>query len=241
MSSSNKKQYWFVLDSVTQIQSRALTDEQLQHAVMRMQEKEWDRFFIWTESWEKWQPLKAFLKTNEKNFLSLIQLTKKVDAPEPTITKSVTYVRTDSESTATSFRIPKNMEKPNEALDFKKLNEKVKFKARSTRHDLKIEILLISKSGKSFRSYSRNISLTGSLLEDNIPFDFYAETFDVIVVSRKAKDPAFSRVQVKGQTIGDGVSRRIQFEAISAHAKNRLSILLNEYLDSQKNVVKKSG
>ena len=78
-------------------------------------------------------------------------------------------------------------------------------------------------------------------MEDNIPFDFYTETFDVIVISRKAKDPAYSRVQVKGQTIGDGVSRRIQFEAMSAQVKNRLTILLNEYLDSQKNVVKKSG
>jgi len=78
-------------------------------------------------------------------------------------------------------------------------------------------------------------------LEDNVPFDYYGETFDVIVVNRYAKDPAFSRVQVKAITVGDGVSRRIQFESVTEHAKNRLTVLLNEYLENQKNVSKKAG
>ncbi len=253
MSSNKKKQLWIVLDSVTKIQSQPLTDEQLQSSVMRMQEKDWDRFFIWTESWEKWQPLRAFLKNNDKNFLGLLNITKKPEVKENTITKSVTYVRTDSEATSTSYRpghkdvemdidqIKSGQHKPPEDLNFKKLKDKEDYKTRSTRHDLKIEILLISKMGKTFRSYSRNISLTGSLLEDNAPFDYYGEVFDVIVVNRYAKDPAFSRVQVKGITVGDGVSRRIQFENMTDHVKNRLTILLNEYLENQKNVAKKAG
>jgi hypothetical protein len=254
MTSNKKKQFWIVLDSVTKIQSQPLTDEQLQSSVMRMQEKDWDRFFIWTESWEKWQPLRAFLKTSDKNFLGLLNITKKPEVNEATITKSVTYVRTDSEATSTSYRpargkdiemdidqVKSGQQKPPEDLNFKKIKDKEDFKARSTRHDLKIEILLISKTGKTFRSYSRNISLTGSLLEDNVPFDYYGEVFDVIVVNRYAKDLAYSRVQVKGITVGDGVSRRIQFEPMSDHTKNRLTVLLNEYLENQKNVAKKAG
>lgn len=254
MTSNKKKQYWIVLDSLTKIQSQPLTDEQLQSSVMRMQEKDWDRFFIWTESWEKWQPLRAFLKSSDKNFSGLLSITKKPVVNEATITKSVTYVRTDSESTQTAYRpgygksvemdidqVKSGQHKPPEDLSFKKINDKEDVKTRSTRHELKIEILLISKMGKTFRSYSRNISLTGSLLEDNAPFDYYGEIFDVIVVNRYAKDAAYSRVQVKGKTVGDGVSRRIQFENVSDHAKNRLTILLNEYLTNQKNVAKKAG
>lgn len=254
MTSNKKKQKWIVLDSVTKIQSQLLTDEQLQSSVMRMQEKDWDRFFIWTESWEKWQSLRTFLKTTDKNFSGLLNITKKSQVDEATITKSVTYVRTDSEATSTSYRpghgksvemnidqVKSGQHKPSEDLNFKKLKDKEDFKTRSTRHDLKIEVLLISKMGKTFRSYSRNISLTGSLLEDNAPFDYYGEVFDVIVVNRYAKDPAFSRVQVKGITVGDGVSRRIQFEPMSDHTKNRLTVLLNEYLENQKNVAKKAG
>jgi len=254
MAPNKKKQFWIVLDSVTKIQSQPLTEEQLQVSVMRMHEKDWDRFYIWTESWEKWQPLRAFLKSNEKNFLNIVNITKKrePEVQEDTITKSVTYVRSDNENTSSSNRphhsqdismdqIKVSDNKPPEDLDFKKLNAKDAYKNRSTRHDLKIEVLLISKMGKTFRSHSRNISLTGTLLEDNVPFDYYGEVFDVIVVNRYAKDPAFSRVQVKGITVGDGVSRRIQFEPISEHAKTRLVVLLNEYLENQKNISKKKA
>jgi hypothetical protein len=255
MSLKKKEKYWVVLDSISKIQSQPLTDEQLQSSVMRMHEKDWDRFFIWTESWEKWQPLRAFIKTNDKNFLNILNLTKKNEAKEEiTITKSMTYVRADNEATSTSYRPEKGHgqditmdqikvthDKPPEELSFKKLNDKEAYNNRSTRHDLKIEILLISKLGKTFRSYSRNISLTGSLLEDNAPFDYYGEIFDVVVVNRYAKDATYSRVQVKGITVGDGVSRRIQFESMNEHTKMRLTALLNEYLENQKNVAKKKA
>jgi hypothetical protein len=252
MSSNKKKQQWIVLDSISKIQSQPLSDEQVQNSIMRMHEKDWDRFYIWTESWEKWQPLRQFLKSNDKNFSNIFNITKKPEVNEATITKSVTYVRTDMEAKSESphsgqgkdldmDQITSGQHKPPEDLSFKKLNDKENYKNRSTRHDLKIEILLISKMGKTFRSYSRNISLTGTLLEDNVPFDYYGEVFDVVVVNRYAKDAAYSRVQVKGITVGDGVSRRIQFEAVSDQAKNRLTILLNEYLENQKNVAKKAS
>ena len=50
MSSNKKKQQWIVLDSISKIQSQPLSDEQVQNSIMRMHEKDWDRFYIWTES-----------------------------------------------------------------------------------------------------------------------------------------------------------------------------------------------
>lgn len=255
MAENKKKQFWFVLDSMTKIQSQPLTDEQLQISVMRMKDKDLDRFFIWTESWDKWVPLRSFIHNNEKIFLNVVDIISQVEKQnEETITQSMTSVGTLKEgkdalnNNSQELNKDLNMDEfsvqPIELsndLNFKKLNKKSEYKNRSTRHELKIEILLISKMGKTFRSYSQNISLTGSLLEDNIPFDYYGENFDVVVVNRHARDNTNSRVQVKGITVGDGVSRRIQFQAMSDQTKNKLLLLLNEYLEIQKNITRKSS
>lgn len=245
--SENTTKLWIVLDSITKIQSQPLTDQQLQMSILRMHEKDWDRFFIWTDTWEDWQPLRAFLKSDQKNFLNVLNITK--DSDDITITKSVTSVRAHNEQTNTPYHTKQeplvDMDqidvgvKPPTNVNFKKLSQRDVYKSRATRHDLKIEILLISKTGKTFRSYSKNISLSGTLLEDNIPFDYYGGVFDIVIVNRHSKEPANSRVQVKGFTVGDGVTRRMQFEKISETAKNRLVHLLNEYLDDQKKASKK--
>lgn len=251
MMDSGDKKKWIVLDSISKIQSQPLSDQQLQMSILRMHEKDWDRFFIWTESWQDWQPLRAFLKSDQKKILNVLNITKDTASNDNTITKSVTMVRADSEQSNPAYPrydVPIDMEqidvdeiKPPANLSFKKLSEKEAYKNRATRHDLKIEILLISKTGKTFRSYSKNISLSGTLLEDNIPFDYYGVVFDIVVVNRYAKDATHSRVQLKGSTVGDGVSRRIQFENLSQVTKNRLVFLLNEYLDNQKAAAKKTG
>jgi hypothetical protein len=247
---TNKKNQWFIMDSMTQIKSQALTDDQLQTTIMRIHEKEYDRYFVWTEIWQNWQSVRLFIQNDDKNILK--KDTSYISSQlENTITKSVTYVRTDIDATNASYRnnhkdssmdqINLDQIKSPENIDFKKLNSKDAYKNRSARHDLKIELVLISKMGKSFRSYSKNISMSGSLLEDNVPFDYYGETFDVVVVNRYAKDPLNSRVQVKGITVGDGVSRRIEFQAYSESTKTKLVFLLTEYLENQKNVAKKAG
>lgn len=247
---SNSKKKWFILDCVTQIQSQPLSEDQIRMTLMRITEKEYDRYFVWTNTWENWQSVRLFLKSEDPVVQRIINKDsekKKAATKEDTITKSSTYVKTDDETTAGSSYRYINLQKdtdmnqinmdqvklPNN-IDFKKLVTKEAYKHRMTRHDLKIEVLLISKLGKTFRSYSKNISLSGSLLEDNVPFDYYGEMFDVVVVNRYAKDPANSRVQIKGVTVGDGVSRRIEFEPYTEAAKVKLVFLLNEYLENQK-------
>ncbi len=249
--SENSKRQWIVLDSVTKIQSQPLTDQQLQMSVLRMHEKDWDRFFIWTDTWENWQPLRAFLKSDQQNFLNVLNITNDKNR-ENTITKSRTTVHPNHrEITNTSFQIDDssadmenidvNKIAPPSNISFKKLRGKSDFKSRAVRHDLKIEILLATKTGKTFRSYSKNISLTGTLLEDHIPFDYHGEIFDVIVVNRYAKSTFSTRVQAKGQVVGEGVSRRIQFEKLNDQTQEKLLNLLNEYLENQKNMTKKAS
>jgi hypothetical protein len=125
------------------------------------------------------------------------------------------------------------------AINFKQLNEA--YSNRAERHELKIEILLINQRSQTFKSYSRNISLTGTLLEDNIPFDFYGTPFDVIVVNRNAAQSPHAKVQIKGETVGDGLTQRIRFATLNDQQKQKLMNLLNEYIMQQAKLTKKSG
>lgn len=128
--------------------------------------------------------------------------------------------------------------KPPATLNFKEINEA--FKNRAERHELKIEILLASPKGNTFKSYSKNISLSGSLLEDNIPFAFYGIQFDLVVVNRNPSNIKDSRVQVRAETVGEGLTQRIRFINVTELQKQRLSNLLADYITQQKQIKRSS-
>jgi len=112
----------------------------------------------------------------------------------------------------------------------------------SPRHDFKIEAVLLKKKGTSFRTYSRNISLSGTLLEDEIPKDFLQRQFDVILVNKFEKDSRNSRVHLTGKIIGDiSDPRRLLFLEQDEESAKRLDKLINDYLNQQARVKKNAG
>lgn len=114
-------------------------------------------------------------------------------------------------------------------IDFKSLNAK-NLKDRSDRHELKIEILLITSKGKTFRSRSQNISMSGSLLEDNIPFEYCGKMFDIVVINTQPCDPKLQRVSLKAKTVGEGLTQRIHYINMTPNLKKALHNLLENYL-----------
>lgn len=118
-------------------------------------------------------------------------------------------------------------------LDFSKINKRFR---RRRQKELKIEVLLISTKGKSFRSRSKNISLSGSLLEDTIPFDYYGTKFDVVIVNTQSDDQTKSRIQLSGIIKGNNgtLTHRLHFCDMTAIQKKSLKSLLEEYLEIQK-------
>lgn len=100
----------------------------------------------------------------------------------------------------------------------------------SPRHDFKIESILITKKGNSFRSYSRNISLTGTLLEDEIPKDFFNRPFELILINKFESDPRKNRVHLSGRIIGDlSNPRRLMFVEQSEEVTTRLKKMIDDY------------
>lgn len=112
----------------------------------------------------------------------------------------------------------------------------------SPRHDFKIEAVLLTKKGASFRTYSKNISLTGTLLEDEIPKDFIHRQFEMILVNKFEKDPRKSRVHLTGKIIGDIADpRRLIFLEQDDDTAKKLGKLINDYMNQQARVKKSAG
>ncbi len=272
-----EKKLWVFYDSLSKTQSKPVSPEQAQTVILKMRPPEIGRFFIWSTGWDNWQPLKSYLETDQKNFVSTF-ITTKGNLNEETVKATFREV---TEQTQTSFQMRKEVEKEAEITASKtfadiRLGEetvskvipaeteiikdpvvqfdgdeitwsgiqkpKVDFSAlnksmanRATRHELKIEILLISPKGKTFRSRSKNISLTGSLLQDTIPFDYYDTNFEVVVINNNTKDPLKARVKLIANTVkSEGLTQRIHFTNTTDGQKKSLQALLEDYIATQK-------
>ena len=112
---------------------------------------------------------------------------------------------------------------------------------RDPRHNLKIEVVLVSKV-RSFRTYSKNISLSGTMLEDDLPRDFLNKPFDLIIVNPFEKDPTKSRLLFRAKIIGDMThARRLMFIEQDAQMTERVDSLLRAYLEYQEQQRRSAG
>ncbi|GEM_PF-3360065 len=85
----------------------------------------------------------------------------------------------------------------------------------SPRYDLRIKVILSNKE-KTFLSYTQNISVTGVLLEDVIPVDFFQNEESEIFVSSPKKNEFLA---FRCKPVGDQSSpRRFTFGQISPEA-----------------------
>lgn len=268
------KVYWVFYDSLSKFQSNPVSTEDAQIMIFKMRPPQMARFLIWTTGWQNWQPLRAYLESDQKNFVSTFTVPKTgeetvkatvKDVLENTLTNfkiqrdagqgdkakkedthSFSSIRLDEETISRIVRQDKieqnetfngeeitwsNIKKPD--LDFSKFSGK-NMSRREPRHELKIEVLLISSKGKTFRSRSKNISLSGSLLEDSIPFDYYDTVFDVVIINNHTSDPLKSRVKLSAKTVGDGLTQRIHYNNPTELQKRQLQHLLEDYLESQR-------
>ena len=86
---------------------------------------------------------------------------------------------------------------------------------KNPRFDLRIKVILSNKE-KTFLSYTQNISLTGVLLEDVIPVDFFQNDETEIFISSPKKNEFLA---FRCKPVGDQTSpRRFSFGEISQDA-----------------------
>jgi hypothetical protein len=112
---------------------------------------------------------------------------------------------------------------------------------RDARHNYRIEVVLVSKT-TSFRTYSKNISLSGTLLEDEIPKEFLKKPFDLIILNPFETDPAKSRLLFRAKIVGELTDpRRLMFIEQDVQMTLKLDALLKAYITYQNQVKKSAG
>lgn len=112
---------------------------------------------------------------------------------------------------------------------------------RDARHNFKIEVVLVSKV-RSFRTYSKDISLSGTMLEDEIPKDFLNKPFDLIIVNPFDPDPSKARLLFRAKIVGDLTdARRLMFIEQDVAMTLRLDALLKAYVAYQDQVRRSAG
>lgn len=280
-----QERVWVFYDSIAKLQSNALTQDEAQSAILKIRAHDIARFFIWTQGWQDWQPLKTYLESDQKIFVSTFTISRSNeetikavarDIREHTITQTMTrfpygdneptnagvtsagtFTGTDnaafshivlSEDTMSRYmnkNLPEynslvdfdgeeltfsNIKKPK--MDFSDMLANKKMDNRAVRHELKIETLLISSRGKTFRTTTKNISLSGILAETMIPFEFYNCTFDIVVISSIQKDPRKARVKLQAETVIEGGQRtqRLKYINMTSAQKAQLHSLMEDYL-----------
>jgi hypothetical protein len=109
---------------------------------------------------------------------------------------------------------------------------------KEERHAFKIEVVLVSKV-RSFRTYSRNISISGTMLDKEIPNEFLKKPFDLIIVNPFEPDAAKSRLLFRAKIVGDlSDPRRLMFLEQDPEMTTRLEALLKAYVAYQTQIKK---
>ena len=99
------------------------------------------------------------------------------------------------------------------------------------RYNFAIEIILITKKGKTFRSESENISISGVKLKDAIPKEFLISDFTIIIVNKLEKDPKKARIHFNTKCVGDvSDSKRLVFINPDNKTQRALEEMINSYI-----------
>ncbi len=171
-------------------------------------------FFVWLPGWSKWRNLDSVFKSvQEKVHTASISVQDiQNEVPEGllpnTKSNSVEVVRSpkavqaDAIFDGNNFRWSRETDKGTGIITISN-PIKVAEGRKHPRFQARLEFSLVSDS-KIFRSYSKNVSLSGALLEDEIPSNFFYQPFEVIISVPSTNGPGFSdRIFFKGKVVGD--------------------------------------
>ncbi|MCX7977452.1 MAG: PilZ domain-containing protein [Bdellovibrionaceae bacterium] len=259
-------QIWVIYDRVTEKQSKPLSTLQTQKVLLSLKIKDLSRYLLWTPGWQQWISLEDFLNSDQDIFVvSPAPKPSKHEEQKSNIEETITQIiNTNSEAkdgqgfTEIIEGIPPlksqdygyfhddfraeyiDLDRQNRpTINLPRTSQPPRERRGSERHELKIEIILVTKSGRAFRTFSRNISLSGTLLEDEIPKQFLNQPFELHIINKFEKDPKKGRVKFQGRVVGDFADpRRLMFVDPDKETIQRLDALLQDYLQATKKLAK---
>lgn len=227
--------------------------------ILQLKRTELRHFVIWTPGWKKWIPVKEMLKSDQKFF----EIPPPIDQTDDDATQITSAEHKsgsfNSELTYTEIAFttmppePGNFEadhmnwektpvipvlKKTCAGDALTDDERREYK----RFPHRIELVLMTKKGKSFRSSSLNVSLGGALLREPVPSGLLKDVMDLLVINPFPDKETPSHLLIKGRVVGDAKDRRrLMFYDVSPEVQKQLRAILERYQKNYKEHKKKKA
>ena len=254
--------FWVLYDPKLKAQTEKLSQEEAQMSLMKMRTREVNDFLIWKSDWQKWRRLKEFIDSSESPFMKTFMHVKKGEESESkasslklkpvdpdtenNIKSSFSGVQLEEvklsnivNSGQQSFDGDQLSEKSTEVgseLSFKNLNKTnaLSKNTGSAEDKYKLELLLISPKEVMFRTFAKDISLSGTFCERIIPDDFHHANFNLVIINKFITDAQFNRLTIKSKLVITGNSIYIEYLPMDNSQKEALRAILEYYVRSQK-------
>lgn len=209
--------YWLFVDSRTRVVSRRLSQQAAEDFIAGLRNMNLDHWWAWNPFFRDWIPLQNIIDTKRPRIRMLVQLPEsnlsqfdqdeRTEASEQTqIPEEYSEVRNFlREETVDNFRdfhgddltisgVPKP---PSLAFGIDRRGAR--------RHEKHIEVLIAGK-GKSFRTQTINVSLSGLMLEKPIPIEMQGGSFEIVFYFQSNKIK--KQMVFQGKVSGDLKDRR---------------------------------
>lgn len=254
--------FWVLYDPKKKAQTEKMSQEETQFTLMKMRTREVNDFLIWRSDWLKWKRLKEFIdseaspfmstfmdlnkeKQNSKSASSVLKL-KPVDAETENVIRAsfsdvhleevkINNVVSTGEQFFDSDQLADKKAGVSSGLSFKGLNKTNALSIKGGEEDkYKLELLLINPREVMFRTFAKDISLSGTFCERIIPDDFHHADFDLVIINKFISDNQFNRLTLKARLIITGNSLYIEYLPMTKTQKESLRAVLEYYVRAQK-------
>jgi c-di-GMP-binding flagellar brake protein YcgR len=230
--------YWLFIDSKTRVVSRRLSQSAAEDFLSNLRNVNIDHWWAWNPFFRDWIPLRNIVDVKESKIRMLIHLPHGTAGTDD---KPVDWDKTQTKipEEYTEVRDYLREEVVEEVKDFRDFHgDDLTFsrppqpptlgfgadRRRAARVNKKIEVIIASR-GKSFRTQTVNISVTGLMLEKAIPFDMKGGPFEIVFIVQDAKGK--KQFAFQGKVSGDLEDRRrLVFSDLPSKTKKILDEIL---------------
>lgn len=205
-----QNQVWLIYDAQNSRQSRPIETQKAKAFCVHLPIEQRPLFFIWTPGWTHWKKVSEYLQESDcfKPSTQNQHANQKVNEPSaPTPNKS------EPIKPAAQSEFHADHLSPNTITDIKppQSEEGGIEKRGAVRYDFAIDVV-ISSSGKTFRSQTENISTSGVRLKDPIPAQMLRPPIEIVIVNKLETDPKKARILFHAKIVGNITDpRRLSF------------------------------
>ncbi len=212
-------QYWLFVDSKTRVVSRRLSQRGAEDFIKNLRNVNIDHWWAWNPCFRDWIPLKNIVDLREGRIRMLIQLPEPGVAPQE-VDDAIDVEKTEHTNLPEEYSEVRDFLREGDADDVKDFHgDDISFsrvpkppslglesdRRQAQRVEKRVEVLIAGR-GKSFRTHTVNISMTGVMLDKALPFDLQSGPFEIVFVLQE--NGVKKQLAFHGKVSGDLKDRR---------------------------------